>query len=105
MNNSKGKAKMGLFGYDSVLKLNTKNLVNSPSFLSITHTTLSTKWFRSYGILEINFAAEFCFWTEQRLHGTQLLGFGLAETLEVLHTIMVSNSLSFLMVHNMARNG
>jgi hypothetical protein len=27
---------------------------NSPSFLTITHMTLSAKWFRSYGILMIN---------------------------------------------------
>jgi hypothetical protein len=28
-----------------------------------------------------NFAAEFHFWTEQWLNGTQLLGFGMTETL------------------------
>jgi hypothetical protein len=40
MNNNKEKAKTGLFGYDSVLELNTKNMENSPRFLSVTHTTL-----------------------------------------------------------------
>jgi hypothetical protein len=33
------------------------------------------------------------------------LGFGLAETLKVLNTIMVGNSLSFLMVCNMTPSG
>jgi hypothetical protein len=42
---------------------------------------------------------------EVRLNGTQLLGLGLAETPEVVNTIMVGNSLSFLMVHNTASNG
>jgi hypothetical protein len=50
---------MELFGYNSVRELNTKNMGNSPSFLSITHTILKT-----------DFAADFCFWTEQRLYGT-----------------------------------
>jgi hypothetical protein len=36
---------------------------------------------------------------------TQLLGLGLAETPEVATTIMVGNSLSFLIVHNTAPNG
>jgi hypothetical protein len=36
---------------------------------------------------------------------TQLLGPGLAETPEFPNTIMVGNSLIFLMVHNMAPNG
>jgi hypothetical protein len=52
---------MGLFGYDSVPELNTKNLGNSPRFLSVTHMTLSAKRFRSYGILKIDFAVEFYF--------------------------------------------
>jgi hypothetical protein len=63
-NSSKEKAKTGLFGYNSVTELNTKNLGNSPSFLSVTHMTLSPKWYRSYRILKIDFAADFCFWTE-----------------------------------------
>jgi hypothetical protein len=33
---------MELFLKDFVLELNTKNLGNSPSFLTITHMTLST---------------------------------------------------------------
>jgi hypothetical protein len=46
-------------GFDNfVLELNTKNLGNSPSFLTITHMTLSSR--RSYGILMINIAAKLC---------------------------------------------
>jgi hypothetical protein len=51
---------------DSALELNTKNMGNSHIFLTITHMTFSAKQFRSYGILMIDVAAEFCFWTEQR---------------------------------------
>jgi hypothetical protein len=69
-NRSKETEKMGLFGYDSVPEMTTKNLGNSSSFLSITHMTLSTKGFRCYEILKIDFSAEFCFWIEQRLNGT-----------------------------------
>jgi hypothetical protein len=47
-----------------------KNLGNSPSFLTITHTILSTKQFRSYGISTINVAAEFC--SGQNSGGTDL---------------------------------
>jgi hypothetical protein len=47
-------------------------MTNSPSFLTITHTTLSAKWFRSYKILTIDVAAEFCFWTEQWWKGSSL---------------------------------
>jgi hypothetical protein len=54
---------MELFPMDSVPELNTKNLGNSPCFLTITYTTLSTKWFRCYLILTIDVAAEFCFQT------------------------------------------
>jgi hypothetical protein len=78
---------------------------NSPSFLSVSHTIQSAKRFKSYRISKIDFAADFCFWTEQRLNETQPLGLGLAETLKVLNTIMVGNSLSLLMVHNTAPNG
>jgi hypothetical protein len=60
---------MGLFSYNSVPELNTKNMGNSPSFLSVTHTILSAKRFRSYRILKIDFAADFCFWAAQRLNG------------------------------------
>jgi hypothetical protein len=45
--------KTELFGYNSVRELNTKNMSNSPSFLSVTHTILSAKQFRSYRILRI----------------------------------------------------
>jgi hypothetical protein len=99
------KAKTGLFDYDSIMEMNTKNLGNSSSFLSITHTTLSAKRFRSYRILKIDFAAEFCLWMEQWLKGTKLLGLGLAETPKVLNTITVGNSLIFPMVHKTAPNG
>jgi hypothetical protein len=57
---------MELFPKEFVLELNTKNLGNSTSFLTITHMTLSTKRFRRYGILTIDVAAEFCSWTDQR---------------------------------------
>jgi hypothetical protein len=80
-------------------------LGNSPSFSSVTYPALSDSWFRSYGILQIDFAAEFFFWIERRLNGTELLGIGLAETLEVPNTITVANSLSFPMVYNTAPNG
>jgi hypothetical protein len=96
---------MGLFQSYSVLEMNIKNLGNSPSFLSITYMTLSTKRFRSYRILKIDFAAEFCSWTEQRLNGIQLLSPGLSETPEVPNTITVVNSLSFPTLHEMAPNG
>jgi hypothetical protein len=66
--------------------------------------TLSAKRFRSYRISKIDFAADFYFWTELQLNGTQLLGLGLAETPKVSNTIMVGNSLSFSMVHNTASN-
>jgi hypothetical protein len=62
--------KTGLFSHDSVPEVNTKNMGNSPSFLSITHTILSAKQFISYRISKIDFAADFCFWAEQRLNGT-----------------------------------
>jgi hypothetical protein len=90
---------MRLFGYYSVLELNTRNLDNSLSFLSVTQMTLFTEWFRSYRILKIDLVVEPYFWIGQRLNGTQLLGLGLAETLKFLNTITVDNSLSFPMVH------
>jgi hypothetical protein len=70
VNNSKETVKTGLFSYNSVRELNTKNMGNSPSFLSITHMILSAKRFRSYRIPKIDFAADFCFWAEQWLNGT-----------------------------------
>jgi hypothetical protein len=60
---------MELSPKDFLMELNTKNLGNSPIFLTITHTTMSAKWFRSYRILTIDISAEFCFWIEQRLNG------------------------------------
>jgi hypothetical protein len=53
--------KTGPFGYNSVLELNTKNMGNYRSFLSVTLTILSVKRFRSYRISKIDFAADFCF--------------------------------------------
>jgi hypothetical protein len=105
VNSYKEKVKTELFPVDSILELNTKNLGNSPCFLTITHMTLSTKWFGCYDVSKFNFAAEFCFWTEQRLDGIQLLGLGLTETLEAPNTITVRNSLRFLMVYLMTPNG
>jgi hypothetical protein len=52
---------MELFHMEIVLELNTKNLGNSTIFLTITHTTLSAKQFRSYGISTIDVVAVFCF--------------------------------------------
>jgi hypothetical protein len=49
-----------LFPREFVPELNTKKLGNSPSFLTITHMTLSARWFRSYSISMIEVAAEFC---------------------------------------------
>jgi hypothetical protein len=60
---------MKLFPKDFVLELNTKNLDNSSSFLTITHTTLSAKRISRYEILMIDVAAEFCVWIEQRRNG------------------------------------
>jgi hypothetical protein len=75
------------------------------SQLSIHYSYNSAaKWFRSYRILKSDFAADFCFWTELRLDGTQLFGLGLAETLEAPNTITVANSLSFPMVYNTVPN-
>jgi hypothetical protein len=48
---------MELFRKEFVPELNTKNLGNSTSFLTITHTTLSAKRFRKYGILRTYIAA------------------------------------------------
>jgi hypothetical protein len=70
VNSSKETVKTELFGYKSVQESNTKNMGDSPSFLSVTHTIISAKRFRSYRILKTDSAADFCFWTEQRLYGT-----------------------------------
>jgi hypothetical protein len=61
--------------------------------------TLSAKRFRKYGILMIDVAAVFCFWTEQRLKGSSISRLGLAETPDVPNTILEGNSLGFLMAH------
>jgi hypothetical protein len=90
---------MELFLMDSVPELNTKKLGNSLSFLTNTHMPLFAKRFRSYGILTIDIAAEFCFWTEQWQNGSPVSSLRLVETPEVPNTDSVDNSLSFLMVH------
>jgi hypothetical protein len=95
---------MGLLGLDSSADLNIKKLGKSPNFPSGTYSATCDKWFRSYIILMIDIAAEFYFWTEQRLNGIELLDLGLTETPEVLNSITVGNSLFVPMVHNMATN-
>jgi hypothetical protein len=90
---------MELFPKEFVLELNNKNLGNSTSFLTIAHMTLSAKRFRKYGILTIDVAAVLCSWTEQRRNGSSISRLGLAETPEVLNTILEGNSLSFPLVH------
>jgi hypothetical protein len=87
-----------VFPKEFVPELNTKNLGNSTLFLTITHMTLSVKWFRKYRILMIDVAAVFCFWTEQRRNGSSIFRHGLAETPEVPNTVSEGNSLNFLMV-------
>jgi hypothetical protein len=57
---------MELFQNEFVLELNTKNLGNSTSILTITQMTLSAKRFRRYRILTVDVAYEFCSWTDQR---------------------------------------
>jgi hypothetical protein len=83
---------MELFPKEFVPELNTKNLDNSTSFLTITHTTLSAKRFRICGILPIDVAAEFYSWTEQQQNGFSISSLRLAETPEVLNTILKGNS-------------
>jgi hypothetical protein len=90
---------MELFPKDCIPQWNTKNLGNSPSFLTIIHTSLSARRFRSSKILTIDAAAEFCIRTEQWHNGSSISSLGLAKTSEVLTTILEDNSLSFLMVH------
>jgi hypothetical protein len=60
---------MELFPKDTILELNTTKLGKSPIFLTITHMIPFAKWFRSYGILTTDVAADFCFWTESQLIG------------------------------------
>ncbi len=89
---------MELFPKEFIPELNTKNRGNSTRFLTITHMTLSAKRFRKYGILMINVAAVFCFWTEQRRNGSSISRLRLAKTLEVPNTVLEGSSLNFLMV-------
>jgi hypothetical protein len=63
---------MELFPKEFVPELKTKNLGNSTSFLTITHTTLSAKRFRKYGIFMIDITGVFCFWTEQQRNGSSI---------------------------------
>jgi hypothetical protein len=90
---------MELFTKEFVPELNTTSWGNSTNFLTITHMTLSAKWFRKYGISTIHVAAEFCSWTEQRQNGSLFSGLAMAETPEVPNTVSKGNSLSFPMVH------
>jgi hypothetical protein len=90
---------MELFPKDYILELITKKFRNTVSFLTITHMTLFAKRFRSYGILTIDIAAEFYFWIEQRQNGSSVSSLRLAKTMDVPNTVLVDNSLSFLMVH------
>jgi hypothetical protein len=78
---------MKLFPKEFVLKLNTKNLGNSTSFLTITHMTLSAKQFRIYRILTIDVAAVFYFWIEQRRNRSSISRLGLAETPKVPNAV------------------
>jgi hypothetical protein len=77
-----------MFPKDFILELNTKNLGNSPSFLTITRMTLSAKQFRSYRILMIDIAAEFCTWTEQWHNGSSISSLGLTKISEVPNTVL-----------------
>jgi hypothetical protein len=70
----KEKSNMGLFRWDFSLEMDSKKVGKSPSFPSVTYSASSDKWFRSYRILNIDFTDEFCFWMEQRLNETELLG-------------------------------
>jgi hypothetical protein len=101
----KGKLILGLIGWDYSPEMNTKNLDNSPILPLVTYLASSDYRFRRYRILKIDHAADFYFRIELQLNGTQLLGLGLAGTPGVLNTIMVGNSLSFPMIHNMVPNG
>jgi hypothetical protein len=59
----KGNYNLGLFRWDSSPELTTKKLKKSHSFPLVTYAASSDQLFRSYGILRIDIAAEFCFWT------------------------------------------
>jgi hypothetical protein len=53
---------------------------------------MSARRFRSYGILMIDVAAEFCIRTELWHNGSSISSLGLAETSEVPNTISDDNS-------------
>jgi hypothetical protein len=89
---------MQLFPKEFVQELNTKNLANSTSFLTITYMTLSTKRFRKYRIFTNEVTAVFCFWTKQRRNGSSISRLRLAKTPEVPNTVSEGNSLNFPMV-------
>jgi hypothetical protein len=89
---------MQLFPKEFVQELNTKNLANSTSFLTITYMTLSTKRFRKYRIFTNDVTAVFCFWTKQRRNGSSISRLRLAKTPEVPNTVSEGNSLNFPMV-------
>jgi hypothetical protein len=91
--------KTELLPKDFVPKLNTKNLGNSTTFLTITHMTMSAKWFISYGILTIDISAEFCSWIEHRQNGSSISNLRLVKTPEILNTVVEDNTLIFPMVH------
>jgi hypothetical protein len=67
---------MEWFLKDFVPELNTKNMGNSPSFLTITYKTLSSRRFSSYGILTIDVAAVFYVRTEQRHNRSSISSHG-----------------------------
>jgi hypothetical protein len=93
-----------MFSREFVSELTTKNLGNSPSFLTITHTTLSTQRFRCYGISTIDVAAEFC--SRQNSSGTDLQ-FSVSDLSKLWKPRIPfwTTTLSFSMVHQMAPNG
>jgi hypothetical protein len=95
---------MKLFPKDFVRELNTKNLDNSPSLITIIHMTLSTKWLRGYRILTIDVTAKFCVRTEQQHNGCSISSLTLANTPKVLNNDSEDNSLSFPMVYYTAPN-
>jgi hypothetical protein len=90
---------MNFFSKGFVPELNSRNLGNSHSFLTIIHMTLFDRRFRSYGILTIDVAAEFCTWTEQWHNGTPIPSLGLVKTPELPNTVSEVNSPRFPMVH------
>jgi hypothetical protein len=86
---------MELFPKDYILELTTKKFRNTANFLTITHTSQFAKQFRSYGILTIDIAAEFYFWTEQRQNGSSVSSLRLPKTMDVPNSVLVDNSLTF----------